>query len=196
MSDKGDIDWLAVEADYRPNVLSLRAIGAKHGCTEGAIRKKVRKEGWVRDLSEKIKSKADDLVRREAVRSEYAVRTEKEIIEANALNSATIQISERKDVSKARMIAMMLLDELESQITDKLLYENLAELLQSQEEGASNKLNELFMKVTSFSGRTDNMKKLSDSLKTLIDLERRVYKIDVDPEGDENKKVNLMFTFK
>lgn len=45
-----DIDWLAVEADYRPNKLSLRAIGEKHGCTEGAIRKRAKKEGWVRDF--------------------------------------------------------------------------------------------------------------------------------------------------
>ncbi len=35
-----------------------------------------------------------------------------------------------------------------------------------------------------------------DALKTMIELERRVYKIDADPEGDENRKVNLMFTFK
>lgn len=49
MSDKDNIDWLAVEADYRPNILSLRAIGSKHGCTEGAIRKRAKKEGWVRD---------------------------------------------------------------------------------------------------------------------------------------------------
>lgn len=184
MSDKENIDWLAVEADYRPNKLSLRAIGDKHGCTEGAIRKKAKKEGWVRDLSAKIKSKADDLVRKEAVRSEYAVRTEKEIIEANALNSATIQINERKDVSRARSVAMSLLAELESQVNDKELYEQLGELLHAPDDKGVDKLNEIYHKVISFSGRTDNMKKLGETLKTLIDLERRVYKIDEDNSQD------------
>ncbi|MFA7253818.1 MAG: hypothetical protein WC107_04645 [Patescibacteria group bacterium] len=182
MNEKDAVDWLAVEADYRPNKLSLRAIGEKYGCTEGAIRKRAKKEGWVRDLSEKIKSKADDLVRRELVRN--STQTEKGIVEANAHNSATIQINERKDVSRARSIAMSLLDELESQITDKSLYSDLAELLQSQDGGVLDKLNELFQKVTSFSGRTDNIKKLSETLKTLIDLERRVYKIDEDNSQD------------
>lgn len=194
MNEKDAVDWLAVEADYRPNKLSLRAIGEKYGCTEGAIRKRAKKEGWVRDLSEKIKSKADDLVRREAVRN--STQNEKGIVEANAQNSATIQINERKDVSNARRIAMSLLDELESQVTNKDLYERLGELLQSPDDRGVDKLNEIYHKVISFGGRTDNMKKLGDTLKVLIDLERRVYKIDENPDGDENKKVNLNFTFK
>ena len=178
MAYKEGMDWLAIEADYRPNKLSLRTIGEKYGCTEGAIRKRAKKEGWVRDLSEKIKNKADDLVRREAVRA--STQTENEIVEANALHSAAIQINERKDVSKARNVAMSLLAELESQVTNKELYENLGELMRAADEKGMDKLNEIYHKVISFGGRTDSMKKLGDTLKTLIDLERRVYKIDDD----------------
>jgi hypothetical protein len=186
MKETEIIDWAAVEADYRPNKLSLREIGKKHGCTEGAIRKRAKKEGWVRDLSEKIKNKADDLVRREAVRS--STQNESDIVNANALNSATIQINEREDVTKARAIAMTLLSELESQVTSTELYENLGELLQSQDEKTPAKLNDLYQKVISFPGRVDGMKKLSDALKTLIDLERKVYKIDdVDSEKSSQK---------
>lgn len=192
MADKEDIDWLAVEADYRPNKLSLRAIGEKYGCTEGAIRKRAKKEGWVRDLSEKIKNKADDLVRREAVRA--STQTENEIVEANACHSAAIQINERKDVSKARNVAMSLLAELESQVTNKELYENLGELLRTADEKGMDKLNEIYHKVISFGGRTDSMKKLSDTLKTLIDLERRVYKIDEESDLTD-KKVNVRVSF-
>lgn len=191
MSDKDDIDWLAVEADYRPNILSLRAIGDKYGCTEGAIRKRAKKEGWVRDLSEKIKSRADDLVRRELARN--STQNESDIINANATNSAAIQIAERKDVSKARDIVMSLFGELEHQVNNKELYEKLGEILEEQNDS---KMVELYRKVSSFAGRVGSMKSLSDALKTMIELERRVYKIDADPEGDENKKVNLMFTFK
>lgn len=173
MSDKDDIDWLAVEADYRPNILSLRAIGDKYGCTEGAIRKRAKKEGWVRDLSEKIKSRADDLVRRELVRN--STQNESDIINANATNSASIQIAERKDVSKARDIVMSLFGELEHQVNNKELYEKLGEILEKQNES---KMAELYRKVSSFAGRVGSMKSLSDALKTMIELERRVYKID------------------
>lgn len=194
MEEKKTLDWLAIEADYRPNKLSLREIGKKHGCTEGAIRRKAKAEGWERDLSAKIKSQADAIVIRETVRTEYAANTEKEIVDANAHHSATIQITERKDVTKARNVAMSLLVELESQVTDKELYENLGELMRTADEKGMDKLNEIYHKVISFGGRTDSMKKLSDTLKTLIDLERRVYKIDEESDPTD-KKVNVRVSF-
>lgn len=41
-------DWEAIETAYRAGVMSLREIGAQYGVTEGAIRKKAKKLGWVR----------------------------------------------------------------------------------------------------------------------------------------------------
>lgn len=42
------INWEAIEADYRSGGLALRAIGDKYGVTEGAIRSRAKKSGWVR----------------------------------------------------------------------------------------------------------------------------------------------------
>jgi len=181
-ADKENIDWLAVENDYRPNRLSLRAIGEKYGCTEGAIRKKAKKEKWVRNLSEKIKDRADDLVRREAVRA--STQNESDIINANALNSATIQITEQKDISRARKLAMLLFDELEQQVINISLFEQLGELLHSPDEKGVDKLNDLYRKTISIGGRVDNVKKLTETLKVAIELERKVHKIDEDGRED------------
>ncbi|EJB1612753.1 hypothetical protein MUI22_002872 [Salmonella enterica] len=41
-------DWEAIETAYRAGIMSLRDIGALHGVTEGAIRKKAKKLEWVR----------------------------------------------------------------------------------------------------------------------------------------------------
>lgn len=41
-------DWEAIESAYRAGVMSLRDIGAQYGVTEGAIRKRAKKFGWVR----------------------------------------------------------------------------------------------------------------------------------------------------
>jgi hypothetical protein len=46
---KKEINWIAVEGEYRAGVQSLRMIAMKHGCTEGAIRKQAKKMGWMRD---------------------------------------------------------------------------------------------------------------------------------------------------
>jgi len=180
MSSKKVIDWLAVEADYRPGILSNREIAAKYGCTEGGVRRKAKKEGWIKDLAAKIESKAEDIVRREAVRIEYAEATEADIVNANAVNSANIQLSERKDVTKARSIAMKLLDELNDQIDTRPDLIQLGEMLRNPDKYGNDKLNDIYFKTIEFAGSVDSTKKLSESLNTLINLERKVYKIDAD----------------
>lgn len=42
-------DWIAIEGLYRSGVGTLRQIADDHGITEGAIRKKAKQLGWLRD---------------------------------------------------------------------------------------------------------------------------------------------------
>lgn len=48
-------DWEAIESAYRAGVLSLRDIGEKYGVTEGAIRKRAKKFGWVRKAGTQVR---------------------------------------------------------------------------------------------------------------------------------------------
>ena len=43
-----DIDWNAIERDYRASVLSLRALAAKHGCSHSTIANFAGRHGWIR----------------------------------------------------------------------------------------------------------------------------------------------------
>lgn len=47
-------DWEAIESAYRAGSLSVRAIGEKHGVNHATILKRANKEGWQRDLTEKV----------------------------------------------------------------------------------------------------------------------------------------------
>lgn len=60
-------DWEAIETAYRAGVMSLREIAAQHGISEGAIRKRAKRDDWSRDLAAKVKERADDLVRKAEV---------------------------------------------------------------------------------------------------------------------------------
>ena len=42
------IDWLAIERDYRAGLLSLRALGQKHGCSHSTIANFAGRHGWTR----------------------------------------------------------------------------------------------------------------------------------------------------
>lgn len=48
-------DWEAIESAYRAGVFSLRDIGEQYGVTEGAIRKKAKKFGWVRKAGTQVR---------------------------------------------------------------------------------------------------------------------------------------------
>jgi hypothetical protein len=186
-------DWERIEADYRAGVLSIREIAASQGITDTAIRKRAKRDEWVRDLAERIQAKADALVRAAQVRSE--VRTgnsipERELIASNAETVATVKLTQRRDISRARTLAMSLLGELEAQTVDITLFEELGEILRSDDDKGQDKRNDLYNKVISSAGRIDSMKKLSDTLKTLIGLEREAYGISAPQEVNVNATVN------
>ena len=181
-------DWDQIELDYRAGVKSLRQIASEQNVSEGAIRKRSKRDEWSRDLSKKIQDKADDLVRKETVRSEVRTKTtisEKDTIDANANVVASIRITHRKDISRARSISMKLFDELELMVgaENVNLLQQLGELLYSPDDKGMDKLNDLYMKIISLPNRVKAIKELSDTMKTLVALERQAYGLD-----DENNK--------
>lgn len=58
MDKKKKIDWEKIEVDYRAGVKTLREIADEHNITHGAINKRAKRDGWERDLTAKIKTKA------------------------------------------------------------------------------------------------------------------------------------------
>ena len=186
MAEKRPVDWEAVEREYRVGLRSLRDIGAEFGVSEGAIRKKAKVESWDRDLSAKIASKAEALVRKAEVRSEVrneSSASEAEMVLAGANLQAAAQLNQRKDVSRSRGIVQKLFAELEGQIDGLEDFAKLAELMAEPDDNGSDKLNELYKKVISFPSRVDSAKKLSDSLRVLVELERKVLRIKDEPEA-------------
>lgn len=181
-------DWERIEIDYRAGILSLREIATKDGnVTEGAIRKKAKVQGWTRDLSAKIKAKADDLVRKDEVRTQVRSETaanERQAIEASAQAIAAVRLNHRGDIKRARDLVIRMLEELELQTGKLDEFDRLGELLYAPSENGIDKLNELYRKVISLSGRVSNVKALSDALKNLIGLEREAWGLnDLPTEG-------------
>lgn len=187
-------DWERIEGDYRAGVLSVREIAGTHSITEGAIRKRAKRDDWTRDLSKRIQDKADALVRtsevRSQVRKESAI-SDNAIVEANAEVIAGIRLAHRKDIARSRNLAMALLAELEAVTGSMELFEQLGEMLRAPDDKGQDKRNDLYQKAISMSGRVSNMKALSDTLKTLVGLEREAYGIGLAPEGNDDVPTNL-----
>jgi hypothetical protein len=179
------IDWEAISREYRAGIRSLRDIGNEYGVTEGAIRKRAKAEEWPRDLSEQIKAKADDLVRKEAVRNGTIGTQERTVVATNAQMQADAILQSRKDIQRYMTLGDSLITEVEAQTANPELFEQLGELLQSPDEKGMDKLNEIYRKVISTNGRVETFKKLAETYKTLIGLKRQAFGIADNADGDK-----------
>lgn len=178
------VDWESVEREYRAGIRSLRDIGGEFGCTEGAIRKKAKEKDWSRDLSAKISAKAESLVRksevRREVRNEGAI-SERDVIDSNAEMMASVIRSHHRSLGRMDSIIKLLFDRLEAELSGTELFSQLGELLASPDENGVDKLNDLYRKVIALPSHTDTAKKLAETLKVKIELERKVFKIEETP---------------
>lgn len=187
------VDWERIEAAYRAGVLSIREIASQHGITHGAINKRAKRDGWERDLKAKIKAKADALVSKRSVSTLVSTKTadtEREIIESNAEAIASVRMAHRGDISRSRKLTNKLLDELEAITDDRVLFEELSDLMCEPDDKGYDKLNEIYNKVISLPNRTKTMKELAETLKTLVGLERQAYGLD-EIGGDPEKPIAI-----
>jgi len=200
MSDnKVPPDWKKIELDYRAGIKSLRQIAGEHGIkSETSIRKRAAKYGWQRDLNQTINDVADDIVRKDTVRKQVRSKSvhsdesrttyddrqdfdisEEETIEENARAIAQVRIAHRKDIARSRNLFAKLIEEVE-ELTNKDLQQNLQQMLdQLLDEGCIEFFDAMaIQKTLSLNNRIGQLKQLTDSLKTVVALERQAYNMD------------------
>ncbi|HFT5239552.1 TPA: hypothetical protein ACGTP8_000285 [Yersinia enterocolitica] len=189
-------DWEAIESAYRAGLMSLREIASQHNISEGAIRKRAKRDDWSRDLAAKVKERADDLVRKEEVRKQVRTETtltERVLIEASAEVIASVRMEHRGDIRRAREITNSLFDELGAECADVESLRKLGEMMLDPDENGRDRLNEVYQSIISMPERVKSVKALSDALKNLIGLERQAYNLDEvakDPDDPLKKDLN------
>ena len=189
-------DWEAIESAYRAGVMSLREIASQHDISEGAIRKRAKRDDWSRDLNAKIKARSDDMVRKQEVRSQVRSETalsERVLIEATAEVITNVRMEHRGDIRRARELANALFDELSAECADVAALEKLGEMMIEPDDNGRDKQNELYRAVISLPERVKSAKALSETLKNLIGLERQAYGLDdMQPNKTASQLSDLM----
>lgn len=197
------IDWERIEPAWRANIKSVLQIAADYEAATGqkvshtAINKHFKGLNIPRDLRAKVQARAQAKVSAaqvSAVVSTETTPTDAAIIEANADIVATVMQTHRKDIARGRNLTMTMLGELENQTFSPELFEQLAELvagppiagtdpMDKAAEARRQRLLEAFDRAMSLGSRIDSMKKVSDTLKTLVALERQAFGLTDD--GDK-----------
>lgn len=154
--EKKEVDWASVERHYRAGVMVLRDIASEYGVTEGSVRKRAKRDNWVRDLGAKIQSRAAELVRKQVVRksgTQMTQASEKETVEINAQATAIVLIRQKGSIQRSHALFESLMSEAEADESD------------------------LFRRI-------DAAKKLTEILERVIKLEREAFGVDADKQDN------------
>lgn len=175
------VDWESVEREYRAGVKTLRQIGDEFGCSHVAVKKRAEREGWTRDLSAKIKEAAEAKVTKaevtKAVTKEQAV-SERVVIDTNAQMLADKVLGQREDIRRARAIVQRLWDIVDAELDSPEEFRALGEMMRSEDEFGQDRLNDMYRAAIGLPQQIKNVKLLADAIKTLIELERKVLRLD------------------
>lgn len=191
MATKGtrrDVDWEAVEQDYRAGVLSVRLVAKKHGISHTAIQKRAAKEGWERTLSKPIRQSAEAKVAK-SVASEVATDnaretvSDRDVIEANAEMLAQVIKGHRNDIKEGRDLVRRLVSELSNSTS---LIGEIEKLIVEETQGDQFPgRRQAMLRAVSLGSRASTMRDLSQALKNVVTLERQAFGLDDEKDKDK-----------
>lgn len=195
---KKEVDWVRLEADWRANIKSMRILEDEYGISKTRIGQVAEENGWTRDLSAKIKArrqaKLDSALLDSKLDSERPA-LEGEVIEAAAQTQTEVILWHRKAIGRTRELALHLLGELESVTDNRLELADLGEMLRDPEQKTRDRKLEIYNAVIEYPTRIEAAKKLAETLRLLIGLEREAFGIEGRGAGDLNVTNNIQIAF-
>jgi hypothetical protein len=167
-----------MEPAWRAGVVSVLQLSKEYGVSRAAILKHWDKANIGRDLTAKIRAKAEALVTQSAVTPKVTPEekrvTENAIIDANAKMQADIILNHRIDVPQKRELVAKLFAEVDAITDGGDLLEQLTLALGQNDDVL---LAKAIKKVASLPMRIKGTVELVGAYKTLIGLEREVFGI-------------------
>ena len=186
------VDWVTVELEYRAGMLTLRAIGDRHGVSNVAIIKRAKQYGWTRDLRQKIEQERENKLNEAMVvarsREEKLIQfpIERQTVEVNAQMQADLIISHRRDISSLRGTVARMVDEL-GDMGESRFRDFINKLEDATGDERIKALTGALNSALALPGRSTIARNLVTCLSTLIDKEREAFGINHD--GDRPKSL-------
>lgn len=182
-----NVDWAEIRRRYRTGTTTIRELAREYQVSDTAIRKKRDAEAWERDLTPEVRVVAAVKVReaevRNQVREPYGA-SEQGQIESDALLLAAAEVQQRANCRAARELVTRLLAELTTYQANPEALEILPQLVDWQ--AADLTLTQKVQLLTtlkaacSLGDRVDVFKKLVEALRYVVELERKVLRMDAD----------------
>ena len=182
------IDWEAVEREYRAGQLSVSEIGRQHDVSHTAINKRAAKEGWARDLTERVRQE----VSARLVSDEVSAANAHEAVDLAARRGVGVVRSHRRDIGRGRDVLARLIEELDmvtahrDEISEEIeAFTDPGDNASEKSMASAEKRRAAMHRAVSLSTRAGAMMSLSSAMKNVVVLERQAFSLDEDSgDGD------------
>jgi len=161
-------DWEAIESAYRAGSLSIRAIGERHGVSHATILKRANKEGWQRDLTDKVRTATKAKVTKSVTKdgNREPLVTDAQIIDQASDEAAAVIMAHREGLAAWRGITNKLRDFLEdAEITE----DNHASMSRSITAGVDAQIKVINAERKAYNLDSEEANKTVDDLSNLMD---------------------------
>lgn len=173
------IDWLAIENEYCNTAATASSIAKKHNISHTIVNRKVKNEGWFKTFEAGAKKKKPTLLLfPTAPTSKNESSCDREL-SGKELKQSVVR-DEQSTIDRFRTVSDSLLAELEFHTHER---HTVAEFAEALRDGSSGDVTaNIIRRIMSLDKRVETFAKAVQSLKLLVDIERKVYMID---EPDE-----------
>ena len=196
------IDWPAVERDYRTSQMTLRELGAKYGCDHAAIARRAKREGWQRDLTEAVKQATNAKLIEASVNNAVnkAVTSEQQAVTNVVLAAAEVNthviLGHRKGLREITAVRDLLLGQVAEAAANLPALTEVIEMVRCPDDNGIDRANDALKRAMSRSTLIDDLKKLAEVDEKVRKGEREAFSIAPatdDPAGKPVKRVVLDF---
>jgi hypothetical protein len=181
MGRRSDVDWEAIERDYRLGNLTNTELAQRHGVGRGSLLRKAKKEGWTRDLSAEVRARTRAaLIGNESRGVADSSRPASDVDRVVATNVEVIE-RHRQMLAKGAEVTAKILAELDEATEHR---EEIEEAIEEETAGdRSGKRRQMMLKAVSVASRASALNAISNAVRNFIAAERRSFNLDEPGEG-------------
>ena len=194
------VDLVAIEADYRAGVMSVRAIGTKYGVSEGVIRKWAKNaldaQGnaapWQRDVKPQVRAQAEMLAEDagkspangRAVRTpnararEYEHRAQEDVQAEAAATAVDVVREHRRSIHSARQVVKLLMTQLQEAFN-----KDRADEIEQEANGDQDRERRAYlMRAVGLPEHAQVVRDLATAMQKLTQMERQAFGLSKDED--------------
>lgn len=172
MADRKQIDWEAVEREYRAGQLSVVEIGRQHGVSHTAINKRAKRDGWARNLADRVRKEVSTRL----VSTEVSPETEAQAVDIAAARGVQIVREHQSSIGRGQKMVSVLFGELEEASANREAVDAEIEAATSGDKGGKRRA--MMLRAVALPSRATTLTNLAGALKTLVGLERQAFSLD------------------